>query len=230
MTVLSAARAAAVRLNQVPPTSLFTTSVEFDLEMASLANESAEAIAKIYDWQKLIALKTMTGDDVTTSFPLPTDYDRMTLKSTVQTSALSTPYAQVRDLDQWLYFQLHPETVIPGYYIILGGAMQFNPAIPTGVTAKYYYMRNTPILDANSGPISAFTADTDTFVLPERLLRLDLIWRWRSSKKMEYAEDMATFEMALEQEIGKDKGSRILVTGRKRMPADVTPAYPAPLG
>lgn len=226
MTILSAAQAAAVRLNQTPPTSLYTTSQSFDREIASLANESAEAIAKAHDWQKLLTIHTLSGDGATTSFSLPTDYDRMALKSAVQTSSLSNPYVKIRDEDQWLYFQVHPEAIVPGYWILLGGLMQFNPAIPTGVDAKFFYVKNTPVSDTNGGLKTAFTADTDYLVLPERLLRLDLIWRWRSSKKMEYAEDMQNFELALEQEIAKDKGSRVLVVGRQRISGDVTLAYP----
>jgi hypothetical protein len=81
-----------------------------------------------------------------------------------------------------------------------------------------------------SGDKAAFTADADAFVLPERLLKLDLIWRWRALKRMEYSEDMVNFNMAMEKAISKDKGTRILVAGRQRIPYNVRNAYPGPLG
>lgn len=74
---------------------------------------------------------------------------------------------------------------------------------------------------------SAFTDDNDVFVLPERLLTLSLIWRWRQMKRMEYAEDLTNYEIALEKAAGTDKGARILVVGRQRSRfRDTVPAFP----
>lgn len=63
---------------------------------------------------------------------------------------------------------------------------------------------------------SGFTDDNDIFVLSERLLTLSLIWRWRSQKRQEYAEDLTNYETALATATGDDKGARILVAGSKR--------------
>jgi hypothetical protein len=68
-------------------------------------------------------------------------------------------------------------------------------------------------------------------VVPEeRLLTLSLIWRWRASKRLEYAEDMQNFNIAFGEETAKDKGSRMLIAGRQRVPYNVKAAYPGPLG
>jgi hypothetical protein len=64
---------------------------------------------------------------------------------------------------------------------------------------------------------AAFTDDNDIFVLSERILTLSLIWRWRQMKRMEYAEDLTNYEIALATATGTDKGARVLVTqGRRR--------------
>lgn len=74
---------------------------------------------------------------------------------------------------------------------------------------------------------STFTDDNDVFVLPERLLTLSLMWRWRQMKRMEYAEDLTNYEIALEKAAGTDKGARILVVGRQRTRfRDTVPAFP----
>ena len=75
-----------------------------------------------------------------------------------------------------------------------------------------------------------FTLDTDGIALPERLLTLGLIWRWRSQKRMEYSEDMANFEIAKAEEITNDKGRRPIIVGAQRMPVGGELAYPGVLG
>lgn len=226
MTVLSACQEAAIELNQTDPTTLFSTTDSFAKQLRVAANESAVAIGEAYDWQILTKLATVTGDGSDTSFPLPDDYDRMVLKTGLAGSSSNIDLVKSRDLDQWAYFQNHGGTSVPGHWILLGGEMQFEPAPASGVDYSYYYISKNVV----SGDKAAFTTDADAFVLPERLLKLAIIWRWRASRRMEYAEDMANFEIALSKAITKDKGSRILVVGAMRSSYDLRNAYPRPLG
>jgi hypothetical protein len=226
MTVLSAAQEAAIELSQTEPSSLFSTTDRFAKELRVQANKSAVAILKMYDWQALTKRAIVTGDGSATAFDLPDDYDRMVLKTNLASSASNIDLVRARDLDQWDYFQNHMSTTVPGYWMIMGGQIQILPAPATGVTHSYYYISKNVV----GGNKSAFSTDADTFVLPERLLTLSVIWRWRASKRLEYAEDMQNFEIALGEEIGSDKGSRILIAGVQRVPYNVRTAYPGNLG
>lgn len=227
MTVLTACQEAAVKLNLVEPVTLFTSTEQFDKEIRTEANETAEAVMKAYDWQKLVTLKTLTGDGSTTSFPLPVDYDRMVKDAKVLTSQFASGLTKADDLNHWLDLQINGAVTVPGYWIVLGGAMQILPALASGVTAKFYYIKNTVVTGAAMAAQARFVADADTFNLPERLLRLGVIWRWRAQKRMEYSEDLANFETALAEETGTDKGSRTIVVGRQRTSADAEFAHPA---
>lgn len=230
MTVLSACQAAAVKLNQDEPTSLFSSTEQFDKELRTHANDAAVAIAKAYDWQKLMAIHTLTGDGTTTSFALPSDYDRMVSGSELLTSTAGWKL-QKADVNEWLDIQINTESVaFPGYWIVIGGTMNARPAIDTGDTVKFYYIKNTIVLSSSSAAQTAFQSDTDTFVLPERLITLGVIWRWRAQKRMEYAEDLKNFEIALSEETATDKGSRVVVVGRRRNGYDYAAAYPRALG
>ncbi len=233
MTVLGSAQSAGLRLLGVKPSSLFSTSDPFALELADLANEVATDIAQVHDWRKLQLLATLAGDAVAIAFSLPTDYDRMPKKAEVHSLNWKTAnFRRVRDQDEWIYIQDNLISGMPGNWIILGGKMQIFPPMPVGETARFYYASNKVVAvdAASAGSKTAFETDTDCFVLNERLLTLGLIWRWRSQKRMEYAEDLKNYELALEQEIAKDKGSNILTVGTQRMPFDVAVAYPGVLG
>lgn len=224
MTVLSACQDACPKLNQPAPSSLFSTTTTFAVELRSVANDTAEAVSKVHDWQKLKTLQSMTGDGTKEAFALPSDYDRMVLKSSVLTSQFASPLTPARDEDHWLDLQLRPYIAAPGVWIILGGQMQIRPALATGVTAKFYYIKNKCV---TGGTKTAFDTDTDTFDLPERLIRLGVIWRWRAMKRMDYSEDLQNFEIALSEEISRDKGSRVLTVGRQRLGVDAQLSHPA---
>lgn len=226
MSVLTACQEAAIELNQTEPAAIFASTDRFAKELKVQANKSVQAILKAYDWQLLTKRATITGDGSATSFSLPTDYDRMVLKTNLASGSNNMDLVKVDDLDQWDYFTNHFNTPTPGYWIVLGGAIQIKPAPATGVTHSYYYISKNAV----SGSKELFTADADTFLLPERLLTLSIIWRWRAMKRKDYAEDMRNYEIALSEAVTADKGSRILTVGRQRVPYNVRYAYPGPLG
>lgn len=233
MTILSAVRSASIRVAGTAPTALFSSTEQLAVEMADLANDVAKDIAKKHDWQKLTKLATITGDGVTLNHSLPDDYDRMPVKGGVHPKSWITwRYTPARDLDQWLDFLNGMPAVTPGFWIILNNEMNIYPAAQTGDVANLYYLTRNIVKDADGSVKADFTDDQDEFLLDERLLTLALIWRWRAQKRLEYAEDMATYEIALSEEIGRDKGSNIIRGyGRSaRWNSHGRFAYPLPLG
>jgi hypothetical protein len=67
---------------------------------------------------------------------------------------------------------------------------------------------------AGGGYGDSFTADTDSFALDERLLKLGMIWQWKSQKGSPYAEDLGTFTDAMAYAMGKDQPAPIMISSR----------------
>lgn len=231
MTVLSAIQSAAIRLIGRKPPAVYSEVTTFELEMGDLANEVAADIAKSHDWQALIKVATITGDGTTVAFPLPSDYDRMLVKADLlDTTNFAWGYSRIVDINEFLYLRQSGINALPGNWILYGGQFQFQPAPASGNTAEYPYIDRNYAAAADDTPKAAFTLDTDAFRLPDRLLTLGLVWRWRQNKRLDYGEDEANFAKAFAEESGRDGGSRIIATGPKRLPANVSLAYPWPLG
>jgi hypothetical protein len=222
MTVLSAVQSAAIRCIGRRIVSVFSDPDQFAAEMTDLINEAATDIAKAHDWQRLMKLHTINGDGEAESFPLPADYDRMPIVSNLYSTRSQLPLARVRDLDQWLEFDVTPVVGYPGYWILLGGDIQIKPPLGVSENVKMYYLTRNLF----AGDKARADVDGDEFLLPERLLTLALIWRWKAMKRLDYGEDMQNYNMALSEAAGKDKGSRILRVGRPRISAGVQVAYP----
>jgi hypothetical protein len=227
MTVLSAASSASVRLLGRKLTALFSSTNTFEMELADLATETAVAIAKEHEWQKLKTLATLTGDGTKTAFDLPSDYDRMVKDGNVHSSRYQTAYfSRVDSLDDWILIGDLLATASPGNWIVIGGQMNIKPAMASNETARFYYISKNITVTGNA----SFSGDGDEFLLPERLLTLGLIWRWRSQKRLEYAEDLQNYEIALSEEIARDRGARIISVGTQRYSGNVSMPYPGALG
>src|SRR6185312_12594236 len=188
-----------------------------------------------HDWRDLTKLATLQGDASTIQFPLfgaggnAPDFVRMVKNGKLHSLRFrNATFRKARDLDEWLYLNDSLLVGSPGNWIILGGSMQIFPPMPVDDTARFYYVSNLIVNGAL--PSADFKADSDTFVLDERLLRLGIIWRWLSSKKMEYSEPLQNYEVAKMAAMGNDKGSQLITVGRQRFNSDADFAYPALLG
>ncbi|WP_152522343.1 phage adaptor protein [Sphingobium sp. HDIP04] len=231
MAILSAMQSAALRLVGRKPTTFFGASGTFEAEIADWTNEVAQDIAKYQDWQALQSVATITGDGSTEEFDLPADYDRMLVYSDVQDlEAWCWGYRAFDDINQFLYHQARGFGPWPGGWIIYGNKLRFSPAPADGQIATYPYIIKNWAKSSDSTPKAAFDIDTDSFVLPERLLTLALVWRWRENKKLDASGDQEAFIKALDEYGAKDRGSRPIFKNARRYIAGAYPAWPWALG
>lgn len=229
MPISTAMTAALLRAEGSRATEFFTSTNQDAMEMSDLINEVARDIVDSHDWRDLTKIHTFTGNGSQTAFPKPADCDRMVLASLVdRPGSWLWGYCSVPSLNDWMTITTNGfGRIEPGSWILLGGEFQFYPA-PSGDAQMAYISKN--YARSESGTAKAgFESDDDEFVLDDRLLTLGLIWRWKAQKGLEYAEDMATYEMALSRAQGRDKGARVI---EKRVPAfsRVPLAWPWELG
>lgn len=229
MAILAAMQSAAIALIGRKPTGFMSSSDKFELEISDLINEVAEDVARYQDWQALQVSATLTGNGTATSFDLPADYSRM-LKNTDVTSSAYRLWGFFRydDINDYTRDQTAGFRAAPGGWIISGGQMQFYPA-PTG-SALFPYISSKWAKGTDGTRKAQFDTDTDEFVLPERLLKLGLIWRWRENKKLDASGDQEAFIKALDEYAFSDGGSRVYrYSGRRSFPGTRL-AWPWALG
>lgn len=226
MTLLSVCAEVAKVVGLDEPDAVASSTDREYVELFSLANEMAERIARGYNWQLLSRIHTLTGDGATEDFDLPSDYDRMLVKSQVWSSSLETALSPIGSLDRWLELDIQAFDFVVNAWIIYGGQMHIKPPMATGVTAKFFYQSNLIIAPSAGSNKAEFTADTDSFRLDEQLLKLGMIWQYKAYKGLSYAEDMVNYETLLARLATRDRGSRMLRVGPVRLPRDVKVAYP----
>jgi hypothetical protein len=111
---------------------------------------------------------------------------------------------------------------------MIGGQMLFWPILGPGITATFAYLDKNCVALNSGGVSAAFHADTDTFLLDERLLKLGAIWQWKAQKGSPYNEDLGTYGDALAVASGHDSPAPILID-RKAISRTAAIAYPWPV-
>jgi len=220
MTILTCIQEATAVIGLNVPLSVFGATDRELVELQYVANNMAQVIARAYDWQALKKIGTVTGDGATQDFNLTTiasDYGRQLQKATMWvTSRPYYPLMHVTDSDDWLGIVTSNLQTTTGMWTIYGGQIHITPALANADTAKFFYITDSIVQPASGSNKPAFTLDTDTFLLSERVLRLGIIWQWKANKGLPYAEDMANYEIAIQETIARDKGSKIITVGRQR--------------
>lgn len=203
-TVLEVGRKAYRRLLGEEPVALFSSTDDTAAQFAELLNECAIEIMRAAEWQKLTKLWSLDCDGTTVAFDLPSDYDRLQKDSRVHLASLITPLQAYRNADEYLYDQLRLGVSAVGRWILIGGQLNVYPAQKAGDHIKFYYQKNNIVRKADDSLASTFSDDTDSFVLPDRLLRLCAIWKYREHKGLPYEQAEMDYETALAQERATD--------------------------
>lgn len=239
MSALTIIQEAATEIGIEVPSAVFSGSDRTIVEVRTYLNEAARMVAfdSGHDWVKLMMLGTFTGDGVSLGFSFPSDYQRMLKKAKVWPSATPFyPLIHYSDVDQWLGLQVQQFQPVVGAWTIIGSQMQIRANGPTspvasGDTVQFYYITNKIVTAAGGGSTqAAFTADGDTFVLSERLLKRAFVYAWKKGKRQDYSDALADYEDVKSSEIGNDKGTNILIVGRQRVGMGGNFAFPGVLG
>jgi hypothetical protein len=193
-------------------------------EMLACANEMAQRIAyDTRDWTELYATATLIGDGITTAFNLPANYKRRLLNSNVwRSTSTQQPMVFISDSDEWMQRRAAVESDAWGEWTMYGGKIHVWPAMGADVTAWFTYLDKNPIALTSGGYGDRFQADTDTFRLDERLLKLGMTYDWKMKKGSPYAEDMGTYQDAINMVAGHDKPAPIIIG---RLPMQGRVAY-----
>jgi hypothetical protein len=144
------------------------------------------------------------------SYSLPSDYDYM-----IEETAWDRGY-------RWqLYGPLTPQewqvlksglspTGPRRRWRLMGGLFYLDP-IPYDsnlLVFEYYSVNFATAADTTAKAL--FTADSDTYVLPDDLLVMGLIWRWRRAKGLDYTQEYDSWKRRLDEEIARDTGAQTL--------------------
>ncbi len=237
MTLLTTVQEAAVLCNLPQPTSIISSTDPNTPILLALANKEGQELSRRHDWRVLtVADFTFTSLATEEQTALPSDYDRLLPNPELWNQSVSQKYTGPISVREWEQLQaLGITSGSPGWWrLFYAAASPFSPTIsifpaPTaGETIALPYMSNGWAINSGLTVFSDnWNADTDLSHIPERIMTLGIIWRWKKTKGLDYAEDMATYEREVERACTRDRGTNVLRLRRSRTDDDVSwPTWP----
>ncbi len=226
MTLLSIVQGVCDEIGFAAPTSVIGSADKTAIQMLALANRGGKQLAKrgkgIGGWAVLQTEHTFTTTDGTAEYALPSDFAFLiddTLWDRANFWKLKGPVPP----QEWQVIKsgVLASSAGPRRRVRIKPSASSNvkavfvdptPAT-TGETLVYEYVSDLWCEDSGGTGQSAWAADTDTGILDEDYLALDLKWRFQKAKSLEYGEDKREFELELAQALARDGGSQILNMG-----------------
>lgn len=224
MTLLTALNSAQRLLSIAVTTLIVADGQETQNLLYELANvEAAEVLERSeYLFPAFVRTKSFTATTGATlqASGTPSDFKRL-LPDTIWNQTTDRKVAGPIDDVEWAIANGVPITSgICQYAMIRYDGFHIFPAPTAADTIAYDYVINTPVQATGAGAYkTAFSVDTDVYLLGDRLLTLGVVWRYKAAKGRDYAEDMKSYEMALAATAASMRGSRAITIA----PPDLDP-------
>jgi len=219
------------------PTAVAASTEQRLLKMLALANEEGQELAARHDWQVLTKEATFTTVAVESQGAVSSIINTATsgdvmdhiVNNTIWNRDLRRPVFGPLDNQQWQQLKALNINGPWNQFRIRGGNIIFIPVPAAGNTCAFEYTSKMWATDSTGATLkSAFTVDTDVSLLDDRLITLGLVWRYKQSNGLEYAEDFNKYEIAVTDAMGKDGVRDWLNLSGSRY--DVAPGILVPLG
>ena len=204
MTLLTLAQAACDIIGMPRPTSVMAGADQTARTMLSLAQREGRALARRWTWTALRKQQTFTtvAQTVQTG-AVPSDFDRMVSETFWNRTDQERVVGPVTP-EEWQGLVASVALPIESAFQMRAGQIELYPVPTAGETHAYEYVSSQWCQSAGGTGQSAWAADTDTGLLDEELTTLGLVWRFKQSRGLDYAEDMTTYEEQVLQAMARD--------------------------
>lgn len=218
MTLLSVTQSVCKQLSLAQPNASFSATDDMVEQIVILAQEAGDDLMRDHDWSILTVVKDFTGSGVQAQTEPPTvsiAFDRFAQNSYLWDTTRKWQLSGPKTPTEWQRITINDAGTLQGWWTMLGGVINILPVPAITDTFRYTYITKNWIRVASGSQISdvaEWSNDTNTSLLPERLIKLSTIWRWKQAKGLSYEEDMATFEREKIRHIARDRGPRQIST------------------
>lgn len=201
---------------RIPDTVVGNTDAQV-VQLLALANRAGREVARRggRGWSSLVrsqtfTLTTGTEDQGAIQGTIVTDSDfKYYVPDTMWDRTTSMPVTGPLDSQAYQTLQAFPVTGPYFQYMFReDGHLYINPAPGSADTIAFEYVSSAwcEQSDGTARTSNKFEADTDKARLQEDLLILNIIYRWRRVKGLDYSEEFMDYERAVLDSLAKDGG------------------------
>ena len=232
MSLLTMVTQVCRRIGIVAPNAVVSSADPQIIQLLALANEEGEELANRYPWQAMrqqATFTTVATESQGTMTALTGADFKYIVNETFYNRSLRRPvFGPLSDSD-WQNLKAMQINGPWNQFRIRGNEMLFIPVPAAGQDCYFEWQSKNWCGDSTGVTTrSAWGADDDIGILDETIMLHGLIWRWKSVKGFDYAEDMAKYERLVDDATARDGGKPILNGSANRF--DVYPGVLVPSG
>lgn len=208
MSLLTVVQDATGLLGLTEPSVVIGSTDLTTRQLLAIANQACKSLNRKW-WEAMTREQTfVTTATVAQAVALPNDFDRFwpdTFFNRTQNRKIEGPVTP----QAWQQIQSSGATS----NIVIGfrkrdGSFLLTPTPEAGETIAYEYISNKWARSADLSEAKLrWDTDTDTSYFDEWLITLDIVWRWRKTKGLAYAEDYDTWKNYRDTLLGNDTGA-----------------------
>lgn len=174
-------------------------------QLLRITQLAGDTLLQDHAWGALINRNTFSA---TAEFD---DFDRFYPVSNLWDVGRNRPVSGPLNQEEWTSILVRNVTGGEKYWTMYQGAIWIYPAPDATDEFTFSYVTKNWIRpEGEAEDVARWTADSDTSLIPEQLLTLSSVWRWKQMKGLDYAEDLSTFERTRERLIARDRGPRVI--------------------
>lgn len=215
MTLLQLIGSAFRRVGLTAPTSVSGNTDENVIRMLELANEEGEQLAARYGWQVLTREETHTTLAAESQGLITTiagsDFDH--IKNDTFWNRTQDRRWHPADDVQWQQMKASGITGPDYFFRIRGNYLIVQPVPTAGETLAFEWVTKNWCTSAGGTGQDEFAADDDVCLLPDKLMKAGLKWRWKAAQGLEYAEDFRAYESLVADAIARDGAKKRIHMG-----------------
>ena len=206
MSLLTIIQKTHKRVGLNSPSSAIGLTDENVVKMIEMANEEGEELSSRHRWQNLIREATHTSLATESQGLITTiagsDFGYI-LEDTIWDRSQNRRWTPVDDT-QWQQMKSSGITGININFRIRGNYLIATPVPTAGHTIAFEWVTKNWCESSVGTGQSAWAADTDIARIDEALFVAGLVWRWKASQGLEYAEDFRKYEILVNDAIARD--------------------------
>lgn len=151
-----------------------------------------------------------------TKYAMPADYARM-VNRTQYDKSRRWGLAGPATAQEWEWLQSSYISTGPRIrYRIFGGYIQTWPVIATNDLISFEYISNGYAIDVSGTSKTAFTADTDTYLWPDRLMQLAVKWRYLNQRGFDATSAFSEYQQIFDIAKATDASAATLSMGGRQ--------------
>lgn len=210
MTLLSLIRDVCAEIGLPRPSAAFAATDPTIRALMVHAQEEGASLSRMGPWQALRKEKTFTSlaQEEQTAM-IATDLARF-VDGTFWNRSRRRPLRGPVSAYEWQRIKASTTSPVSDTFAVRGNAILINPAPPAGQTFAYEY-QSVNWCEASGGTDqSAWAADTDVGLLPERLMKLGIVWRFKAARGMAFEVDASKWEFEVRNALAQEAPHDVL--------------------